>query len=474
MPNGFWLTVLIVLSALLVLSGMRARRIRSIGMRIAAMALLAIASISALSASVMAIAGIIKANSRTAPIPTVHIIGNREQIERGAQIADSFCGACHSQSGPLTGGMDIGKDLAVPVGSFVSSNLTPTGLLSHWTDGEIFRAIRNGVDAQGNWLTIMSYTNVSHLSDTDIEALIAYLRSRAPAGAPTANPPDHFNLLGLMMLGAGMLPSGAPVLTGTIEAPPPSATVEYGSYILSFQDVRGGLVFPMRGTSLHWFVDLFTQVRTGDVKGAFSRSIRLAVVVTVVTVVISFMAGLAFRRRFAGDSVIFYLMIGSLVAPGLVLGIGVGLICNVLGIETSWYTTALGAQLSWTLPFGVLVMFAVMSRFDNAWDEAARDLGASAWQTIYLVIIPVLAPGLVAVALFGFTLSYDEFTRTLLTAGSLNTLPLEIWSMTLNVTSPSLYALGTVTTLISFLIIGVCLGTIARIQKRRAAGPAAH
>ena len=90
------------------------------------------------------------------------------------------------------------------------------------------------------------------------------------------------------------------------------------------------------------------------------------------------------------------------------------------------------------------------------------------------MIVPVLAPGLVAVALFGFTLSYDEFTRTLLTAGSLNTLPLEIWSMTLNVTSPSLYALGTVTTLISFLIIGICLGTIARIQKRRAAGPAAH
>lgn len=245
-------------------------------------------------------------------------------------------------------------------------------------------------------------------------------------------------------------------------------------YILSFQDVRGGLVFPMRGTSLHWFIDLFTQVRTGDVKGAFSRSIRLAVVVTVITVVISFMSGLAFRKRFVGDSVVFYLMIGSLVAPGLVLGIGVGLICTVLGIETNWYTTALGAQLSWTLPFGVLVMFAVMSRLNSAWEEAARDLGASAWQTIFLVIVPILAPGLVAVALFGFTLSYDEFTRTLLTAGSLNTLPLEIWSMTLNVTSPSLYALGTVTTLISFVIIGVCLGTIARIQKRRAAGPAAH
>jgi putative spermidine/putrescine transport system permease protein len=243
-------------------------------------------------------------------------------------------------------------------------------------------------------------------------------------------------------------------------------------YILSFQDVRGGLVFPMRGTSLHWFVDLFTQVRTGDVKGAFSRSIKLALMVTVITVVISFMAGLAFRKRFAGDSIVFYLMIGSLVAPGLVLGIGVGLICNALGVDANWYTSALGAQLSWTLPFGVLVMFAVMSRFNTVWEEAARDLGASPWQTIWLIIIPILAPGLVAVALFGFTLSYDEFARTLLTAGSLNTLPLEIWSMTLNVTSPSLYALGTVTTVISFVIIGACLGTIALIQRKRAQRPA--
>jgi putative spermidine/putrescine transport system permease protein len=166
--------------------------------------------------------------------------------------------------------------------------------------------------------------------------------------------------------------------------------------------------------------------------------------------------------------VVFYLMIGSLVAPGLVLSIGIGLLLNFVGIQAAWYTSAVGAQLSWTLPFGVLVMFAVMSRFDRAWEEAAYDLGASRWQTTRLVIIPILAPGLVAVALFGFTLSYDEFARTLQTAGSLNTLPLEIWSMTLNVTSPSLYALGTVTTIISFAIIVVCLGTIGHLQRRRA------
>jgi len=239
-------------------------------------------------------------------------------------------------------------------------------------------------------------------------------------------------------------------------------------YILSFQDIRGGLVFPMKGRSLHWFIDLFTQVRTGDVKGSFDRSIKLAVLVTVVTLVVSLMAGLAFRRRFFGDSVVFYLMIGSLVAPGLVLGLGTGLLFQWVGISPTWYTSALGAQLSWTLPFGVLVMFAVMSRFDSVWEEAARDLGGTRWQTIRLVVIPVLAPGLVAVALFGFTLSYDEFARTLQTAGSLNTLPLEIWSMTLNVTSPSLYALGTVTTVFSFAVIAIFLLVSAYLGRRQA------
>lgn len=239
-------------------------------------------------------------------------------------------------------------------------------------------------------------------------------------------------------------------------------------YVLSLQDIRGGLVFPMKGFSLHWFDELFSQVRTGDVKGGFDRSIVLAIGVTVLTVIGSFLAGLGFRERFRGDGIVFYLMIGSLVVPGLVLGIGIGLLFQYFGIEAAWYSSALGAHLSWTLPFGVLVMFAVLSRFDRSWEEAARDLGASRWQIIRLVVIPVLAPGIVAVGLFGFTLSYDEFSRTLQTSGSLNTLPLEIWSMTLNVTSPSLYALGTVTTIASFLIIGTCLGAIAWMQRRRA------
>jgi cytochrome c553 len=238
MPNTTWLTVLIVLFVVLVWSGVRARRISNRAARITSMAALAIASACTLSACVLAIAGMIKATSRSALVPHLRIAGTREQILRGEALADSFCGACHSKFGPLTGGMDVGKELTVPVGTFVASNLTPAGVLSHWTDGEIFRAIRNSVDADGNWLTIMSYTNASRLSDADIESLIAYIRSRPVGGAQTPNPPDHFNLLGLVMLGAGLLPSGSPVFTGVISAPHKSPTAQYGEYILSYQDCR--------------------------------------------------------------------------------------------------------------------------------------------------------------------------------------------------------------------------------------------
>ena len=245
-------------------------------------------------------------------------------------------------------------------------------------------------------------------------------------------------------------------------------------YILSFQGPTGGLTFPMNGVSLRWFSALFAQERTGDFAGAFTRSMILAVIVLLLTVAISVVAGLAFRRRFAGSAFVFYLAVASLIMPGLLVGLGVGLTFQTLGVQTKWFTSALGAQLTWTLPFGMLIMFAVFSRFDRAYEEAARDLGATSWQIFRWVVLPILFPGMIAVALFGFTLSYDEFPRTLLTSGAANTLPMEIWGMTTNVTSPALYALGTVTTLVSFAAIALALGSIAFIQRRRSRVPAAH
>ena len=238
-------------------------------------------------------------------------------------------------------------------------------------------------------------------------------------------------------------------------------------YVLSFQGPQGALSFPMRGLSLHWFDELWTGGDTGDLVGAIGRSLVLAVLVMVLTVVLSFAAGMAFRADFPGSSWLFYLVIASLVVPGYVLGIGIGLMFQLLGWQTDWYSSALGAQLSWTLPFGLLIMFAVFGRFSRSYEEASRDLGAGPLQTLRLVVVPMLLPGIIAVALFGFTLSYDEFARTLQSVGSDNTVPIEIWSMTQNVTSPSIYALGTVTTALSFIVIGVALGSIALIQRRR-------
>jgi putative spermidine/putrescine transport system permease protein len=236
--------------------------------------------------------------------------------------------------------------------------------------------------------------------------------------------------------------------------------------ILSFQGPNGGLTFPMNGVALYWFYDLFEQQAVGDIWGAFRRSFALGLMVMSITIVLSVMGGLAFRKKFRGSTVLFYIVIASLIIPSILISLGVGLIFNIVGIDVHWSTSGLGSQLTWTLPFGLLIMFAVFNRFDKSYEEAGRDLGATPWQTFQHVVLPIIGPSLIGVALFGFTLSYDEFARTLMTAGSYNTLPLEIFGMTTNVTTPVLYALGTLTTVFSFLIIITFL-TIAVIMRRR-------
>ncbi len=240
--------------------------------------------------------------------------------------------------------------------------------------------------------------------------------------------------------------------------------------ILAFGGPDSGLTFPMRGVSLHWFQQLLATQSVGDLGAALRRTAGLAVMVTVVTVCAALAAGLAFRRPFRGSSALFVLALSSLIVPSILVSLGVGLVFSQAGLDTAWWSSAFGAQLTWTLPFGLLITFAVLNRFDRSWEEAARDLGATPWQVFRLVMLPILAPSIVGIALFGFTLSWDEFPRTLLTAGSDNTLPLEIYGMTTNVTSPVLYALGAATTGISLLAILATLLTIRRLGARAVRG----
>ncbi len=237
--------------------------------------------------------------------------------------------------------------------------------------------------------------------------------------------------------------------------------------LLSFGGPDSGLTFPMRGASLHWFRQLFATQAVGDLGAALQRTVGLALMVTTVTVCAALAAGLGFRRRFRGSGTLFALALASLIVPSILISLGVGLLFSQAGLDTAWWSSAFGAQLTWTLPFGLLIMFAVLNRFDGSWEEAARDLGATPWQTFRLVVLPILLPSIIGIGLFGFTLSWDEFPRTLLTAGSDNTLPLEIYGMTTNVTSPVLYALGAATTGLSLLAIVGALLVIRTLAARR-------
>jgi mono/diheme cytochrome c family protein len=228
----------ITTAALLARSSLRAWRAENKFLKWGGMVLAAVFSAAVTLISVIMVVGLVDLHARSAPTLDLKVAGTPEQIVRGQAISDGFCSGCHSRTGTLTGGLDLAQDLPVPIGSFVASNLTPAGQLSHWSDGDIFRAIRNGVGKDGHWLIIMSYTNAGKLSDGDTRAVIAYLRSLPAAGKQTDNPPDHLNLLGVMMLGAGMLPRGKPVSTGVVTAPPRSPNLQYGEYILSYQDCR--------------------------------------------------------------------------------------------------------------------------------------------------------------------------------------------------------------------------------------------
>jgi putative spermidine/putrescine transport system permease protein len=258
-------------------------------------------------------------------------------------------------------------------------------------------------------------------------------------------------------------------------------------FILSFQGPQGGLTFPMEGISTFWFSKLFEGVGVVDIWAAFRRSARLGAMVMTLTVILSVLAGLAFRKRFRGEHALFYATIASLIVPSIIVSLGIGLQFRILdnavksfaaargwawltdGYTTAMglFTSALGAHLTWTLPFGLLIMFAVFNRFDKSYEEAALNLGATPWQTFRYVVLPIIGPSVVGVGMFGFTLSWDEIARSSQAIGDLNTLPLELQGLTTTVTTPEIYALGTLTTAVSFLVIAVCVACVFLVSSRR-------
>jgi mono/diheme cytochrome c family protein len=175
------------------------------------------------------------------PVADVRVAGTPEQIARGAYLVSAFpgCASCHSSNRSATPVILDGNGPLpelVALGNFYAANLTPGGRIKDWSDGEIIRAIREGMDRDGRPLVVMPSEEYRHLSDQDAQAIVAYLRSQ-PAVSKSL-PPQQPNFLAMMLLGAGQIPLSNQAPVGSVTAPGRGPTREWGEHLVDISGCR--------------------------------------------------------------------------------------------------------------------------------------------------------------------------------------------------------------------------------------------
>ena len=242
--------------------------------------------------------------------------------------------------------------------------------------------------------------------------------------------------------------------------------------VLSFQaGPYGGPQFPIIEWSVYWYKHILGLIPPSNVSplpiaDGLVRSLMLAFMTMVVSTILGVTAAQAFRCRFKGSSAAFYLIVLGMMVPGVLVGLGMALVANSLGIERHWWGTAFALHVVYTFPFAFLVMLAIFNRFDGTVEEASWSLGVTPLTTFRKVTFPLIFPGVLSSLLFAFTLSYDEFSRTLFAAGRDLTLPLAIYGTFSIEVHPNVFAFGVLTTLFSFALLTV-YGLLMTISVRR-------
>lgn len=247
--------------------------------------------------------------------------------------------------------------------------------------------------------------------------------------------------------------------------------------VLSFQGRFGSITFPFKGPfSGQWWQSLVDSNVAGskadEIGTSATQSLKLSLAAGAVTTLLAFGLSMAFRRRFRGDGVAFYLIMLALMTPGFLVALGTQLFWKSMAIPTSVWKSALGTNTIWGIPFGFLVMLAVWNRYDHHIEEAARDLGADQKTTFREVTLPLVWTGLFGCFLFGFTLTWNDYDRTalLLNGSEAVTLPIQIFAQTqFSAIRPDLYALGSATTGLSLLVIFAAL-VIALLRMKLSGG----
>ncbi|MDS0477119.1 ABC transporter permease [Natrinema sp. 1APR25-10V2] len=209
---------------------------------------------------------------------------------------------------------------------------------------------------------------------------------------------------------------------------------------------------PWDGFTTQWYAQMVSDTR---LIRATMNSLYVGIVVTAGATTLGTLGAIALvRADFRGKGLYRALVVAPMTIPGLILGIALLLWFNFLNINTSLLTVMIG-QLVFVTPFVLITVSARLRGFDPELEEAARDLGASKWQTYRRVTLPILMPGIVSGALFAFTLSFDDFLIAFFTSGVQNTLPIYIWSKVQHGTDPVINAISTMVLLFSMGLIVV-------------------
>jgi ABC-type spermidine/putrescine transport system permease subunit II len=217
---------------------------------------------------------------------------------------------------------------------------------------------------------------------------------------------------------------------------------------LSFND-SATIGLPFKGGTLEWYREVFGSAQ---MLRAIGNSVALGMASAVIATLLALSLAIGFRENFPFKNLLMKMILLPMLVPGIVGGVIYLMFFGYGGIEFGVWTTALPVHVTWVLPFAFLTLFPRLHGFDRSLEEAAADLGATPMVVFRRVTFPLIKPGVVATAMFAFTLSFDEFIRTLFVIGSQRTVPVHLWTLLSDQMAPFLPAVGVVIMAISMLV----------------------
>lgn len=211
------------------------------------------------------------------------------------------------------------------------------------------------------------------------------------------------------------------------------------------------LEFPPNGLSLTWYQTLFESELWRE---SMVTSAQVAFFTVIIATVLGTAAALALVRwRSRATGLVAALLLSPMIVPVIIIGVGAFLLFSEWGITGTLRGLVL-AHVVLALPFVIVSVMASARTLDPTLELAAASLGASRWKTFRRVTLPLIAPGVVAGALFAFITSWDEIVVAIfMTSPSVRTLPVVMWGQVRTQLDPSLAAVGTLLLVVSTLAL---------------------